>query len=265
MLAEVYVDESYDSQQNPPPILCVAGYIYFPDKAKEMLCHWATALAAKALPYFHMSSCAQGKKIFSHLEKPECDEVARRVIALTRQYSEYGFAVTIDVPAYLEVFPPELRAQVGTPYSLALRECLTLTRRWAERTNFDGQFAFFIEDGHDDKGEAMRILDEYAKGRAAERFRLYSKTLIKKEDAAPVQSADILAWQWHTQCKRDPEKPPRKDLMALIRPDCDSVIELDRDALIRMLHYLLLNRLMQPLSHYDANSYRSGGKEAALS
>lgn len=233
----VYVDESYGPHH---PYLCIGGYVFEQSRAKEMSARWAAILASKALPYFHMGACNGGYDEFAHLDRHERDWIARQMIALTRQYSEYGFGIAVAAKDYDELFPGELKAEAGSPYSFALRHCLTMTRRWAERTRFSGKFAFFFERGHQHAREAERVIGSYGEGGLAERFRFFSSAFIAKQDAEPLQAADILAWHTYTAYRRQAAgQEARKDLVALLR-DQDMVLELSRERLIQMARELRL-------------------------
>lgn len=189
--------------------------------------------------------------MFSHLSPLECDVVAREAISLTRTYAEYGFCVAIAEDAYEEIFPPELRVEAGTAYTFALRHCLTMTRRWAEDTGYQGRFAFFFEDGHRHADEARKIIAGYRKKGLAERFQFYSSTFIEKQDAEPLQTADIFAWQAYTAYKRIfAGKPARKDLNALLRAH-DKVIEFNVTRLKEACARLLVQRNAKPGSLFS--------------
>jgi Protein of unknown function (DUF3800) len=232
----VYVDESYGPDH---PALCVAGYIFTPEKAKEMSRLWADVLAAKALPYFHMSECNGGYGVFSHLDDAECDVVARRVIALTRDYAEYGFGISVSERDYGEIFPDAVRAQAGTAYTFCLRQCLTMTRRWAQAADFKGRFAFFFENGHQHVDEARKVIADYERETIVDRFQFHSSTFIDKQDAEPLQSADILAWHFYVNYRRVAAgKPSRQDFIALLREQ-DSTLELTRSRLCEMAPKLI--------------------------
>ena len=84
----------------------------------------------------------------------------------------------------------------------------------------------------------MPILTEIFKSQSiTDRFQYLSHTFADKNSFLPLASADLLAWQWYTQKKRDKTLPPRKDLMALIRPN-DMHMDLNEERLNELFDHL---------------------------
>lgn len=227
-LAEVYIDESYDDKE--PPILCIAGYIYRKRKAKEFSRDWANYLRRKGLPFFHMAEAAHTKSgIFK--DRPDLAiEVERELIKRTRTMTEIGLATTINEDHYAEFIGP--RAGTHSAYATALLMFMTQVRRWADRTGFDGQIAYFFEAGHKHQNDANVFMTWlFDSDRIATKYRYASHAFVPK--ATPgLHPADLLAWQWRLEMKRRLE-PCRKhamraDLNALLR-DHDVYMNWERD------------------------------------
>lgn len=229
-LAEVYIDESYDDAQ--PPILCLAGYIFKKHEAREFSRKWAAYLERKGLPYFHMSEAAaakQGVGIFAN--KPELAlEVERELIRRTKAATEIGLAMTINEDDYAEHMRP--RDGMRSAYAAALLMIMTQVRKWAERTHFTGEIAYFFEAGHKHKNDANVFMNWlFSSQRIAAKFRYAGHDFVPKRTPG-LHPADLLAWQWRLEKKRqlDPNRryPARKDLIALVR-DQDLVMDWSRD------------------------------------
>lgn len=216
-LAEVYIDESYDDQA--PPILCIAGYIYKKRKAKEFSRDWANYLRRKGLPYFHMAEAAHTKSgIFKG--RPElAREVEGELIKRTRKMTEIGLATTINEDDYAEFVGP--REGMHSAYATALLMFMTQVRRWVNRTGFDGQIAYFFEAGHAHQNDANAFMTWlFESERIAKKYNYAGHAFLPK--ATPgLHPADLLAWQWRLETKRalDPNRTRdrRADLKALLR------------------------------------------------
>ena len=237
LLAEAYVDESGSHARSP--ILCVGGYVYASEKAREFTAELGAVLSEYDLPFFRMSACANGAPPFDKLSNDECDAVARKMIALIKDHSAYGFVVSVNEDDYRRVIPRHLVENFGSPYSFCVNRCLTLIRHWADRSGFSGRVAYFFEAGHKEEGEAHRILELYRESpEATDRFRYSAHAFVEKTLSLPLQSADVIAYQWHKDIKNRLEgRNPRKDLIALIRQQ-DSAIECTADSLHEMIKHL---------------------------
>lgn len=223
VLAEVFIDESGTDLGSP--VMCLAGHVYTSENAKKLSAAWKEVLDEYGLPFFRMSACAHGTWPFDALSKQQCIDVEIKMIALIRQYSDYGFATSVKEQEYLSVMPSELREAIGSPYSFCIRQCLTLVNNWIKLSKFEGKVAYFFEAGHDSQGEADRFLkDDFKHSRMTEHFHYVAHTFADKKEVRPLQAADLLAWQWFTDRKRPEGKAQRKDLAALIRPQ-DTVID----------------------------------------
>jgi hypothetical protein len=227
-LAEVYIDESYDDEA--PPILCLAGYVFRKHKAKEFSRKWAAYLERKGLPYFHMSEAAHIEEGIFKGNPELADQVERELIRRTREATEIGLAMTINEDDYAELIAP--REGMRSAYAAALLMLMAQVRKWADRTHFNGDIAYFFEAGHKHQKDANSFMTwMFESPRVAAKFRYAGHTFLAKPTPA-LHPADLLAWQWRLEAKRalDPNRkhPPRRDLQALVRPH-DLHIDWTRD------------------------------------
>ena len=213
-LVEVYFDES--GTQDGSDFLCVAGYIFEKQKAVELDYEWRLMLTDYGLPYFHMKEATHPQQgIFKHLSANECDEAARRAIALIKKYAARGIAISIDLQAFPMI---PLFGKPHTPYTFACTQVIHGIEKWAIETGFHDDVAYFFETGAMGRGFVVEILDEiFALAKLKEQFRHESHTFIGKEQATPLQCADMLAWHWYTNNKREAKgQPMRKDFRSLL-------------------------------------------------
>lgn len=225
--AEVYVDESY---QDDSPLLCVAGYVFRRQQAREFAKSWGPYLNKRwKLPHFHMTDCAHGNEEFAHLNRNERSDIVRRLIKDTRERAAYGFAVVID----REMFDRELSGRHGladTAYGFALLGAMIMVRSWTKRTGFSGEISYFFEDGHASRPDAerfLKLITESAANRAKYQYRTHA---FLPKATHWLHPADMLAWQWRLEVVRQHQEkrthPPRADLQALLRPH-DMVMHYD--------------------------------------
>jgi hypothetical protein len=211
---QVFIDESYDDDR--PPLLVVAGYLFRKRKASEFTRKWAAYLERKGLPYFHMSECAHGEGVF---KGKDCDAVARELIRRTRQDTEFGVAIAINEDEFAKHVGP--REGVPTAYSLALLLCMHHFLNWKLRNNENGKTAFFFEEGHKHQGDAHKFITWMLKHDGLREAMGYSGHAFLPKATPGLHPADNLAWHWRLETRRrgiPNRKPVRADLKALTRP-----------------------------------------------
>lgn len=239
MLAEVYIDES--NSHDDAKILCLSGYVYLPNKAKELSAELSLVLNGVGVPFFHMVDCAHGAP--PHYDKLTLDQridLEKKVIALARNKSEFGFSVALTKEVYDSVAPKSLSMNFGGQYSFCLLQALIHVLNWANESKFDGEFSYFLEAGHASQREANGVLNKiFQFPETREVFKYASHTFGDKEKYLPLQTADLLAWLYANHLKKLNEgKPPRKDFIALVRPDLDTHVTLDAAQLIPTFEFL---------------------------
>jgi Protein of unknown function (DUF3800) len=237
---EAYFDESGSDDKSS--VLCVAGYIIEKNAAAEMDVKWLDVLEKFNLPFFRMSACAHGSPPFDNMTKDERIEVEKQMIAIIKSYTTYGIAVTVEPHTFAQIMP-EL-PEAGSAYSFCAHTCLVGVKWWANQHKYRGDIAYFFESGHRSQSEANNIMNKLfddPQQRADHRYA--SHTFADKAKARPLQAADLLAWQWHTDRKRPASRGrPRLDLQELVRDQ-------------KPPHHAL---------HYDANLLR-GMRDKVLS
>lgn len=236
VLAEVYVDESNSHDQEET--LCLAAYIFLPKKAKRFSKELTKVLRKRGLPYFHMVDCAHGNPPFD-IGKEECISVEKNVIRLTKNLTEKGIAISLDKATFESAAPKSLTENFGGQYTYCLIQLIIQVLFWAEDTGFQGKFAYFFEAGHKSQSEANGVLDKmFQFPEVAAKFRYASHSFGGKQDFIPVQAADLLAWLFANHLEKLKQaKLPRKDFVALIRPDRDGQVSLDADKLNGMMDF----------------------------
>lgn len=182
-------------------MLCVAGYLFEKEQARELDLAWEAVLDRYDLPFFHMVSCAHNNHPFDHLTRDECIEAQKEVIALINQHALLGVAAAVNEDDYWLMFGKN--SPGGSPYSFLCWQVLAGIRSWINRSNFQGDIAYFYEAGHDSDGEADALMKRiFSHPNLTEGYRYAGHAFVDKKKVRPVQTADILAWHWATQMKR---------------------------------------------------------------
>jgi hypothetical protein len=196
---ECYFDES--GSHDGSPALCVAGYLFEKEHCKALDLGWKAVLDQYKLPFFHMTDCAHNQWPFDHLSRDECIEAEKAMIALINEHAELGVAIAVNEQDYWHLFGPN--SPGGSPYSFCCWQVLAGIRNWIQKNNFEGEISYFFEAGHASQSEANRIMSRiFTDPGLRAGYHYASHSFVDKEKLRPLQTADILAWQWHTQMKR---------------------------------------------------------------
>jgi hypothetical protein len=221
-LVEAYFDESIGEGRDHKsgrmiPILCVAGYLFHSEQAKALCADWTAVLRPYGLPYFHMVDCAHGAGIFEGIPKNERALIAAKMIGNIKRRSIVGLAVSVNLEHWDALAPDS--PIIGSPYSFCVSAVMAGVHKWIETEKYDGDAAYFFEAGHKSRGEANWIMEQtYDVPALRKEARYIGHAFVDKESAPPVQAADLLAWQFYTDVRRQLEGATqhRKDFDSLI-------------------------------------------------
>jgi len=212
MLLEAYFDES--GSHDGSEVLCVAGYVFEKINCLQLDADWAQVLRDYSLPFFRMTDCAHGNKPFAHLSKPQRIAAETRMIEIIRKYMAVGVSVTVRESDFYE-WTKAPNYLFGSAYTWCCYMCLIGVAGWVYHNKIDAEIAYFFEAGHQHQKQAnavmASVLDEPD-------FRYKAHAFLKKQNARPLQSADLLAWQAATFRKRYMKgiTKPRADFRALV-------------------------------------------------
>ncbi len=215
-LMEAYFDES--GTHAGSAVVCLAGFILDSEAAEQMEIAWVEMLQVYGLPFFHMVDCAHGSGYFKKLSEQERVAAQTRAIELMRTYITRCFVVSVVPEVIAQVAPSS--PLLGSPYSICAHCCLLFPGMWADANNYNGKINYLFESGHRSQSEANAIMNKvFSFEELVENYRYNSHKFADKRELILLQAADIIAWLWHTECKRKIEqKRPRKrkDLQTLM-------------------------------------------------
>lgn len=242
-LVEMYADESYSEERSS--LFCVAGYLFEKTEAKRFNKRWQAMLNSYCLTEFHMTDCAHHQGEYKKLCKQQCDDVSREAIEIIKATAAYGFVISVDSEDYAEIMQPLSKDSISD-YSFCLLQTLSCIEVWADGTGFSGDVAYTFEAGHRHERDAHKTLENmYGDSASRDRFRISTYAFSPKKKVLPLQAADILAWHWLLEGYRQRlgdkrDRPVRKDLLALIRPQ-DMSANFTREKLIEYRDSLIRN------------------------
>lgn len=199
-LIEAYFDES-STENDPklPEVLAVAGYLYESDSARRLTSEWRPLLISHQLDYFGMADCNKGHGDFNKYDDRQRDAIQRQFFEVLKANAPLcGVAASIEL-AHSDALPSYLEAgiEVVSPYTLLCYWCLELARSWILENDFEGEVAYFFENGHDKETEAAKAFRKmFSSPFIRQKFMHGSDTFRDKRKWPLLQTADILAWQY---------------------------------------------------------------------
>ena len=195
----------------------MAGYLFHSDQAKTLCDEWKAVLDPHGLPYFHMVDCAHGSGVFKGIPKNVRASIAAKMIGNIKRRTIQGLAVAVNLEQWNATAPDS--PIIGSPYSFCATVIMAGVQRWIERTQYNGGVAYFFEAGHESRGEANWIMEQtFNVPEIRNEARHIGHAFVEKSAAPPVQAADLLAWQFYTDVRRQVEGATthRKDFANLI-------------------------------------------------
>ena len=189
----------------------VAGWLSTYAKWDLFEVHWKLLLARYNLPYFHMAEFAQSTGPFLSWKgnEPKRANFLALACEVIRDCVEYGAACIVDHQSFNYVNSRyRLAESVGTPYSLAGRDCVAKFNQHlrSKHNNVLPQIDYIFDD-EEGKGELRRIVVEA--GYSEPIFRPSRKDQVDKKGelikaVVPLQAADFAAYEIRKIRKDDP-------------------------------------------------------------
>lgn len=196
-LWQAYFDESGNGPDSP--LLCVGGYLFSKESARALEDEWRKLVRSLDVPHFHMTDCNAASGIFKHLSSPQCDKAARRAIELIQAHAAGGVALSVEKAA-IGLLPPTNGLWQDSAYAFLANQVGYAVR---EKTEPEDKVSYIFEGGAHGQGAARLAMKMFLGHEVAQRdFRWAADSFASKQDMPLLQSADILAWHWHKQCRR---------------------------------------------------------------
>ena len=242
-MLEAYFDES----ERTSGLFGVAGFAFAREQAKKFTGEW-TALFREFGGACHMSELAAGNGRFRNAPKPERERLCKEAVKIINRRASFGVAVSCYVPEMHHYHPRWVRG-FEHAYPVCCHMAAVLLGNQVKASSMDGSIAYFFEAGHRFAASAHHLMN-YASNDVAElkdAYRYRSHAFVSKDDAPPLQAADMLAWEWtkyrdETVDKR--KRPMRQSLRALfVSPDGTPTLDKRR--------YTLSHLEGQPLAEFS--------------
>lgn len=210
---DAYLDESERNGRS----FCVAGYGFLPREAIAFSEEWGRLLGGRV---FHMTDLNARQGEFMGVSNAEVDAIMRQGVAIINKSVVIGVAAACDLSEMHSLAPRWIRG-FGHAYPLCCYVCMASLGSFLDELGLNETINYIFEAGHRAQAEANDLLDRmdaYTRTRCHYRSHAY----YDKNDARPLQAADLLAWEIAKihdeiciQRKSQPRK--RKSLEAMLQ------------------------------------------------
>jgi len=192
--------------------LVVAAYLGRPKAWAEWTKKWVPAI--RPIKVYHAVDAANLDGEFAGWTTPRVSALAARILPIIADADIAGFAVGIDLRAYRVALEsrPDLAELFGQPYAACFQWLVQGVLNLADQYGNKDRIAF-IHETNQYRGIALNAFDWVQKN-DPQKDRVISLTFAGKRDFAPLQAADILAYEANKRM-RNPSAPTRRSWDAL--------------------------------------------------
>ena len=212
-------------------VMCMAGALFWPFHYERFLHEWQPFLDGWSADAFHSTDIYNGVKPFDWKRPDGTVDLerraqhlrdSRRIPELIAPHVRKLLVVTFNEDEFEAVAPEAWRRRFGNVHRVAAQMMAQSIGFWAQRSDHEGDIAYFYETGDgDDEHVHNGLLGVYRKEKQRTHARMASTPIgVDKGKARGLEVADFVAWQWNkfavdTLASSRP-RPFRKDSQKLM-------------------------------------------------
>jgi hypothetical protein len=190
----VVLQAYFDESERPDGVFCVAGYAFTAPQARKFCTEWQDMFGN--FGGLHMKDLVHGRGAFERLTRNQQNIMLQGAIDVINRTVTAGVAVSCRVQEFNALSPKFIKG-FKAPYSVCCHWVMNGLKLALEKLKIDDPIAYIFEAGHPHEAEAIYFIGRFAivpEIRAL--YRYHSHSFIPKNDAIPLQAADLLAWEW---------------------------------------------------------------------
>jgi Protein of unknown function (DUF3800) len=220
-MLQAYFDES----ERESGVFCVAGFIFAKPQVKKFVKEWSRLFDAYP-GGLHMRDLTARTRSFSGISRQEQTRLIVGAVQIITHRVSAGFAVSCNAKE-VEALSPLIRGMRGYEhaYPLCCHLSMIAVGDFLKKKDISDRVTYVFEAGHPRESEArefMRRIIEIPE--LKEGYRHSGDAFLPKEDAIPLQAADMLAWEWakfRDETLDQSIRPIRRSLRALFENNVD--------------------------------------------
>ena len=192
MALNAYFDESFGHTDGQP--ICVAGYFFKPNKYQQFARRWKVALKGRGVDLLHTTELVSGNGRFRNVSIEKRGELLSSLVDIVCTHALGGVAVIFHQKEFAEICP-DWPQYFGSVYTAGCQFCLRMTVAWMDKHKRQERINYFFEAGPRFQAEANDLLQALgANATLAAHYRYGSHSIVPKQGASGLQTADLLAW-----------------------------------------------------------------------
>lgn len=216
--ASAYFDDSGTDAANTAMV--VAGFVADIDQWGKFNEEWNEVLCSYGGGSFHakvFDDARRGHGPYSKWQDSKRRQFFERLLGIIIRRTERSIGTVLQKPAYEAVIQPiaQLNGYFGTPYVFCCFNCLHQTREWRAQYHPDVPVRYVFDEGHANQGQLTNAANMLKKH---DRF-MVDLTTDDDRKLAPLQAADLLAFELCSEARRQTNDFQRDSRYALQRLD----------------------------------------------
>jgi hypothetical protein len=201
-----YLDES----EREGGIFCVAGFTFAPRQAKKFCKDWSHLFSGYR-GGLHMRDLTARRRAFNGISNRERERLIIEAIRIIKIRMSAAFAVSCNVDEIATTAPMGVKG-FSRAYPLCCHLCMSAVGKFLRTSNSTDRVMYVFEAGHPHEGEARTFVRQVMLSPVVrESYRHHGDAFLPKEDAVPLQAADLLAWEWAKFRERNLRKESSSD------------------------------------------------------
>jgi hypothetical protein len=244
----VYFDESY-THPPAPRVYTVAGCLSTVFEWRKFQKEWLNQLKKENLSHFHMVDFQACKPPYGEWSREKRIKFLQSLHQTIHRRVYRSFVTTVNLDDF-ESLSSEQQEVLGNPHVFAARSCMKLIGWWTAMNVMYNPLAYTFEQGSKHDKHLRRIFTEELREEDRSYFRIGSLTLADKRELAPLQAADVFAYEAMKEVARvltpSNTRAARESGKNLNRRDKDYWIYCEKTSLIQSYEDALLRRAAYP-------------------
>lgn len=174
---------------------------------------------------FHMTDCVNHTGEFEKYSKAETDLVIRTFRDIILAHNLHGRAIVVPRDDWDRLITGAHRVLFGDVEGYCVRHCVSSAANWVTKNTPDKQLKIIFDDGPQHVHRTKQITENLKKGYdgSSDGTKLLGPLFLRVEQTAPLQAADMFAWETYAYCREWFRNP-----LKTIRPHYQRLIESDR-------------------------------------
>lgn len=202
-----YLDET--GTHDGAAITSMAAYLFDVEQAMIFTERWDEVIAKfkpRGIHYFHAKDCIPVPRSnpFDVLTDQEAEGLVSSLVALIQQTARIGFVRFVtgeDWNGFCSHSPMAQRF-IGSAYTACGFSCVQGIKEILDEQGYSGKVIYYFESGNEHQGELAHFLGRFqAHPQLREKYRCEDFGFYQKTTVAPLQGADLLAWEWQRAYK----------------------------------------------------------------